>query len=240
MSGSGPDRAFKLDAHPPSADAGLASISVPMEELRLASALEFSVRAEDFLHLPFIYEAMLRPPIGPTPAWVWRGEGAGKGREVRRALSNLFARCLVRWYAWRRLGIFDCVPLDSVGGVIGFRQHPHRRFRVEKRPRTTGDLPDWVYAQAALPGAHLHQPAGFLESKGRYGRYDLLRTMDAAKGQIRCVRLVRVNGLASETPCSTQGWVVGVGWGCERPSNGRMGGERASRARSRGGRRPAR
>lgn len=83
----------------------------------------------------------------------WRDGGFGKGREVRRGLSNLFGRFFARAFLERHMGYTWFAPVDGAASQITYN------LTVE-RTTPLGDMPDWFCMK---PGE-----AALAEAKGSY------------------------------------------------------------------------
>jgi len=116
---------------------------------------------------------------------VWKGEGPGRGVEMRRAFSGIFGRFFARAYLQRYHGFTWFAPIS------GDPTYFSRRWRATRGPGERVDLPDWL---CAGPGR-----LAIAEAKGSHQKNNATHgghpgPIRTAEKQIQGVRLQKKNG----------------------------------------------
>ena len=139
---------------------------------------------------------------------IWKGDGPGIGRELRRSYSNIHGRFFARAYLEKCEGVSNLIPIEG----------NHFRFAdyvVRLRDGQKGDMPDWVgWDSSGLVVA---------EAKGTYaegnwwnafyGGNSLPQCLRTAKEQVKRVQIDNKNGIASDF--EFMGWSVASRWATE-------------------------
>lgn len=146
--------------------------------------------------------------LAAGPGLVWKGNGPGLGRELRRAFSNIHGRYFARYYLEVWEGVFGLLPIE--GNSYLFNHNAVVRLRANER----GDMPDWVGWSSG----------GFVvaEAKGTYGGGDwanalrganaLPQPLQKAQQQVERVQ-IDVFGIAQDV--AFKAWSVASRWATE-------------------------
>ena len=70
---------------------------------------------------------------------VWKGSGPSKGRELKRAFSNILGRYFARAYLETHEGVSELLSIE--GKIMSICND---RFRVRRVPAMKGNMPDWI------------------------------------------------------------------------------------------------
>lgn len=135
------------------------TIDVPFDGLVLAAAKETLITGLSAGAWSTFFEHQVEPG-GIDDEFRWLSNGLGRGGELRRSFSNILGRVFARWYLQNHEGVRALVPIEHAGSPIA----PF--LRVNKLPRESGDMPDWV----GCTGSQFV----LAEAKGRHtgGRWD--------------------------------------------------------------------
>jgi hypothetical protein len=144
---------------------------------------------------------------------VWRGDGPGRGVEMRRAFSGMFGRFFARAYLSRYHDFTWFTPINRNPTYVSLS------LRIKKRNGSERiDLPDWICGgtgQLAIAEAKgSHQKASLREGT----RPGPIRTADA---QIQSVRVQMRRGRVGNrrwVSQSIEGWAAMSRWGLETPA----------------------
>jgi len=156
-----------------------------------------------------VFEELLVPA---QQRLIWRGDGPGRGVEMRRAFSGMFGRFFARAYLSRyhKFTWFTAINRDPT--------YVSSRLRVRKRTRSTRvDLPDWIcggsgtIAIAEAKGSH--QSASL--SQGT--RPGPIKTADKQISSVRVQERKRRGGQMQWVDRSLKGVAVMSRWGIEDP-----------------------
>jgi hypothetical protein len=185
------------------------SLRVNLNTLARAASLELSQNVVPLLGLATLIEDLLVPRY---PFFTWRGKGPGLGREVRRATSGLFGRFMARWFAHQHLNIAACIAID--GDILPLPSAASNSLRAKRIRRGKGDLPDWAWV--SVVGGN--PPAGLLEAKGTFYKYQMKETMRRAATQLARMQIERDNG-SGWRKVQSKSWAIGSGWCADAPIN---------------------
>ena len=141
---------------------------------------------------------------------VWRNDGMGAGRELKRSFSNILGRFFARNYLEEEVQVRDLVSIEGDHFRI-----PNTNFQIRRKGRA-GDLPDWV-------GVWNNAPL-IAEAKGSHDKRDWVNKqwpepINTALRQIRRVEIVQVNSNGRIVPRTSRelfrGIAVGSKWGTQ-------------------------
>lgn len=156
--------------------------------------------------------AFLEDLLEPGPDLVWRGQGPGRGTEMRRSFSGLFGRFFARAYLQIHHGFVWFAAIDG----NDFHLSPH--WRVRRKPRSRTEMPDWVCAKA---GELALGEAKGSHQKGNATRGGVPGPIKTAEGQLNGVlvqkRTSTPRGMRWQSK-SVKGWAVMSRWGLASPS----------------------
>lgn len=155
--------------------------------------------------------AFLEDLLEPGPNLVWKGQGPGRGSEMRRSFSGLFGRFFARAYLEVH---HDFVWFAAIDGE-SFHLSPN--WRVSRRPRATTEMPDWVCAR---PGELAIGEAKGSHQKSNATRGGMPGPIKTANGQITGVRVqkrVRHRSRRTWQSKRVKGWAVMSRWGLASP-----------------------
>ena len=155
--------------------------------------------------------AFLEDLLEPGPNLVWKGQGPGRGTEMRRSFSGLFGRFFARAYLEVH---HDFVWFAAVDGD-NFQLSPN--WRVSRKPHSKTEMPDWICAR---PGELAIGEAKGSHQKSNATRGGVPGPIKTADGQITGVRVQkRVRNRLGMTWRSkhVKGWAVMSRWGLADP-----------------------
>ena len=143
------------------------------------------------------------------PWLIWRGDGPGIGRELRRSFSNIHGRYFARCYLETSEDVLGLLPIE------GKEMRIDNSIVVRKKPGSVGDMPDWIgWTDNGLIIA---------EAKGSYAGGDwrkslseggnLPQPLQKAQEQIERVRIDYPDQAAD---LNYKGWAVATRWATEK------------------------
>ena len=139
---------------------------------------------------------------------IWKDDGPGIGRELRRSYSNIHGRFFARAYLEKCEGVRHLIPIEG----------NHFRFAdyvVRLRDGQKGDMPDWVgWDSSRLVVAEAK--GTYAEgnwSNAFYGGNSLPRCLRTANEQVKRVQIDNKDGIASDR--EFMGWSVASRWATE-------------------------
>ena len=141
---------------------------------------------------------------------IWKGDGPGIGRELRRSYSNIHGRFFARAYLEKCEGVRNLIPIE--GNPFRFAN-----YVVRLRDGQKGDMPDWVgwdssgLVVAEAKGTYAKGERDW--SKAFYGDYSLPQCLRTAKEQVKRVQIDNKDGIASDL--EFMGWSVASKWATE-------------------------
>jgi len=156
--------------------------------------------------------AFLEDLLEPGTDLVWRGQGPGRGTEMRRSFSGLFGRFFARAYLQ--------VHHDFVwfAAIDGDNFHLSPRWRVSRKPGSRTEMPDWICAR---PGELAIGEAKGSHQKSNATRGGMPGPIKTADGQIRGVRVQKLSGAGLRMRWQSKrvkGWAIMSRWGLANPS----------------------
>lgn len=137
---------------------------------------------------------------------VWRQDGLGRGKELRRGFSAILGRFMARAYLERRHAVRDFMPISGPNGLFG-------AHLTRDNPKI--DLPDWIALDEA-GGFVLAEAKGSHEGgNGAPGTWGI--GPSASNPLARAVRQVRNTALRDDLgqPVPVRRWAVASRWACE-------------------------
>jgi hypothetical protein len=140
---------------------------------------------------------------------IWKGDGPGRGVEMRRAFSGIFGRFFARAYLQRYHGFSWFVPIN------GAPTDCSSRLRVTRKASARIDLPDWL---CAGPGKLAIGEAKGSHQKGNAKRGGLPGPIKTASVQISGALVQTLNKNTNRwNSRSVKGWAIMSRWGVESP-----------------------
>jgi hypothetical protein len=203
---------------PPSAcPAELVSGKAPSGDCEVDTDLVAACAMEEILQtgggssrpLALLFEELLVPGGDEL---VWKGNGPGRGKEMRRAFSGLFGRFFARAYLTRYHDFVWFTPIDGEPTNIS------NRMRVVRLQGKATELPDWVCGTGSGRVA-IAEAKGTSQASNGTGA-GLPGPIRTAAGQLQGVvveKLRKAAGKERWTAISTKGWAVMSRWGVEIP-----------------------
>lgn len=154
--------------------------------------------------------AFLEDLLEPGPNLVWKGQGPGRGTEMRRSFSGLFGRFFARAYLEVH---HDFVWFAAIDGD-NFSLSPS--WRVSRKPRSKTEMPDWICARR---GELAIGEAKGSHQKGNATRGGMPGPIKTAGGQIAGVRVQKRvrNRRITWRSKRVKGWAVMSRWGLADP-----------------------
>lgn len=162
-------------------------------------------------HSPSLF-GFLEDLLVPGQNSIWRGNGPGRGTEMRRSFSGLFGRFFARAYLHTH---HDFVWFAAIDGD-NFHLSPN--WRVKRKSGSNTEMPDWICGR---PGQLVIGEAKGSHQIGNATRGGLPGPVKTADGQIRGVRvekLIRVGSRTFWRPRRMKGWAVMSRWGVAQPA----------------------
>jgi hypothetical protein len=156
--------------------------------------------------------AFLEELLDPGPKLVWRGQGPGRGTEMRRSFSGLFGRFFARAYLETHHGFVWFAAID------GDNFHLSQHWRIKRSPGSKTEMPDWVCAR---PGELAIGEAKGSHQKGNVGGGGIPGPIKTADGQISGVQVQKLVASGRRSiwrPKRVKGWAVMSRWGLSNPS----------------------
>lgn len=155
--------------------------------------------------------AFLEDLLQPGPHLVWKGQGPGRGTEMRRSFSGLLGRFFARAYLQ--------VHHDFVwfAAIDGDNFHLSPNWRVSRKPGSKTQMPDWI---CAGPGVLAIGEAKGSHQKGNVTRGGIPGPIKTAQGQITGVRVqkrVRHRLRSTWQSKRLKGWAIMSRWGLASP-----------------------
>lgn len=129
-------RKVNLRRQGPSGPRTSSVLDVDLTHVALAAAKETLLTGINVTPWVNLFDELLSP--GATHL-IWRNNGPGNGRELRRAYSNILGRFFARAYLETYEGVLHLVPIEGNRMTLC-----HDRFHVRRRPGDRGDMPDWI------------------------------------------------------------------------------------------------
>ena len=159
--------------------------------------------------LALLFEELLVPGGDKL---IWKGNGPGRGKEMRRAFSGLFGRFFARAYLARYHDFAWFTPIDGEPTNIS------KRMRVARLPGKGTELPDWVCGSASSCIAVAEAKGTSQPSNGTgAGLPGPIKTADGQLKGVVVEKLRKVAGKERWTAVRTKGWAVMSRWGVEVP-----------------------
>jgi hypothetical protein len=143
--------------------------------------------------------------LAPSQYMVWKGDGPGLGRELKRSYSNIHGRYFGRYYLEKHESVFGLVPIEGSYFAFG----PHAVVRLKDGEK--GDMPDWVGWNAD----------GFVvaESKGTYAGGDWSKSFSGWNALPQCLQKaqqqldrVQIDNFGIALNVKFKGWSVASRW----------------------------
>lgn len=156
--------------------------------------------------------AFLEDLLEPGPNLVWKGQGPGRGTEMRRSFSALFGRFFARAYLELHHDFVWFAAID------GDNFHLSPSWRVSRKPRSQTEMPDWICAR---PGELAIGEAKGSHQKSNATRGGMPGPIKTANGQITGVRVqkrVRHGLRTTWRSKRVKGWGIMSRWGIAAPA----------------------
>jgi hypothetical protein len=159
--------------------------------------------------LALLFEELLVPGGDKL---IWKGNGPGRGKEMRRAFSGLFGRFFARAYLARYHDFAWFTPIDGEPTNIS------KRMRVARLPGKGMELLDWVCGSASSRIAVAEAKGTSQPSNGTgAGLPGPIKTADGQLKGVVVEKLRKVAGKERWTAVRTKGCAVMSRWGVEVP-----------------------
>ncbi len=184
------------------------SAQIRIEDLALAGAME--TLGTDYLQAAWLRLFTDALADHPNNWLIWRRNGLGVGRELRRGFSALMGRFMARAWLTSRAGCSDFMPLtDDVTTHLGV---------TVKRKVAGIDLPDWICAGPSDKVVLAEAKGSWATSRNAPRGWGDQDSGPIAKA-LRQLENVEVIDKDAETDVSLKTWAVASRWSSEHSSN---------------------
>ena len=142
-----------------------------------------------------------------SPDLIWKGNGPGVGRELRRSYSNIHGRFFARAYLEKYESVYNMIPIE--GNHFSFAD-----LVVRLRDGQSGDMPDWLgldsFGMVVAEAKGTYARGNW--SKALYGG-TLPRCLRKAQEQ---VKRIQVDKSRIAFDLEFNGWSVASRWATEK------------------------
>jgi len=182
-----------------------ATLDIDLVELSLAAAKE---TLQTRMHVDG-WLSLFSNTLSSSSKLIWRDDGLGQGRELKRSFSNILGRFIARHYLESNEGILELIPIEGNHMKLG-------KLTVKRKDGLEGDMPDWFGCSntdlvvAEAKGSH---------DKADWGKKAKVNkakpaTLQKAQEQIDRVEILQ-SASRTASPIVFKGWTVGSRWGTE-------------------------